>query len=192
MRIKKENEKYIEKEVIYSNSTLVDFVRLSPNKSNGRKHLSFNPTGKIDKITIHHTAGKLSIENLGRVFSKEKKKASANYGVGDDGRVGLFVPESERSWASSNVKNDYRAVTIDVVNSKKGGDWEVGDVALAKTIELCIDICKRNGIRKINFTGDENGNLTMHKYFTNTTCPGPYLESKFPYIAEEINKGLQK
>ena len=32
----------------------------------------------------------------------------------------------------------------------------------------------------------------MHKMFTATTCPGPYLESKFPYIASEVNKRLAK
>jgi peptidoglycan hydrolase-like protein with peptidoglycan-binding domain len=30
----------------------------------------------------------------------------------------------------------------------------------------------------------------MHKWFANTDCPGPYLESKFPYIAAEVNKRL--
>ena len=30
----------------------------------------------------------------------------------------------------------------------------------------------------------------MHKYFAATGCPGPYLESKFPYIAKEVNKRL--
>ena len=62
--------------------------------------------------------------------------------------------------------------------------------ALAKLIELCVDICKRNGIKKLNYTGDKSGNLTMHKWFANTDCPGPYLSSKFPYIANEVNKRL--
>jgi hypothetical protein len=30
----------------------------------------------------------------------------------------------------------------------------------------------------------------MHKWFAATACPGPYLESKFPYIAEQINARL--
>ena len=30
----------------------------------------------------------------------------------------------------------------------------------------------------------------MHKWFASTACPGPYLSSKFPYIAEEVNKRL--
>ena len=81
------------------------------------------------------------------------------------------------------------AITIEVANDG-GANWHVSDKALAKTIDLCVDICERNGIKELKFTGDKTGNLTMHKYFAATACPGPYLESKFPYIAEEVNKRL--
>lgn len=174
----------------YTNSPLVDYKKISPNKSNGRVHATHNPKGVIDTITIHHTAGKLSIESLGNVFAPSSRKASSNYGVGDDGRIGMYVEEKDRSWCTSSAANDYRAITLEVVNSQSGGNWPVSDKALAATIKLCIDICKRNNIKKINFTGDKKGNLTMHKWFANTNCPGPYLESKFPYIANEINKAL--
>jgi len=174
----------------YTNSPLVNYTKISPNKSSGRVHSTHNPKGVIDTITIHHTAGKLSIETLGNVFAPTSRQASSNYGVGDDGRIGMYVEERDRSWCTSSAANDYKAVTLEVVNSQSGGDWLVSDKALAATIKLCIDICKRNNIKKINFTGDKTGNLTMHKWFANTNCPGPYLESKFPYIASEINKGL--
>ena len=174
----------------YSNSPLVNYKKISPNKSNGRIHPTHNPKGVIDTITIHHTAGKLSIESLGNVFAPSSRQASSNYGVGDDGRIGMYVEEKDRSWCTSSTANDCRAITIEVVNSQSGGNWPVSDKALAATIKLCIDICKRNNIKKINFTGDKTGNLTMHKWFANTNCPGPYLESKFPYIANEINKAL--
>ena len=82
------------------------------------------------------------------------------------------------------------AVTIEVANDGGAPDWHVSDKALASLIDLCVDICKRNGIEKLNFTGDATGNLTMHKWFQATACPGPYLESKFPYIASEVNKRL--
>ena len=166
-----------------SNSKLVNYTKISPNSSNPRKH-------KIDKITIHHMAGNLSVEKCGDVFAPKSRKASSNYGVGSDGRVGLYVDEANRAWTSSNAANDNRAVTIEVANDGGAPDWHVSDKALEKTIELCVDICKRNGIPRLNYTGDKSGNLTMHKWFANTTCPGPYLESKFPYIAEEVNKRL--
>lgn len=165
-----------------SNSPLVSYTKISKN-SNPRK-------SKIQKITIHHMAGNLSVETCGSVF--QNRKASANYGIGSDGRVGMYVEEHNRAWTSSNAYNDHRAVTIEVANDTIGGNWHVSDKALSKLIELCVDICKRNGIKQLNFTGDKSGNLTMHKWFAATTCPGPYLESKFPYIASEVNKKLTR
>ena len=100
------------------------------------------------------------------------------------------MDEANRSWCSSNGANDHRAVTIEVANDEIGGNWHVSDKALAKLIDLCVDICQRNGIQKLNYTGDKTGNLTMHKWFAATACPGPYLESKFPYIAQQVNARL--
>ena len=165
-----------------SNSKLVNYTKISPNSS--------ARTGRISKITIHHMAGNLSVESCGKVFETTERQASSNYGVGTDGRIGLYVDESRRAWTSSNRDNDNVAVTIEVANDEIGGNWHVSDKALEATVALCVDICQRNGIAKLNFTGDKSGNLTMHKWFSNTQCPGPYLESKFPYIAEEVNKRL--
>lgn len=168
-----------------SNSQLVEYKRISPNSSNPRNH-------KIDTLTIHHMAGIFSLETVGDIFASGGRGSSANYAIDKDGRVGMYVEEKNRAWTSSSRSNDHRAVTIEVSNDMIGGDWHVSDKALAKTIELCIDICKRNDIKKLNFTGDTKGNLTMHKWFANTACPGKYLGSKFPYIAEEVNKELSK
>lgn len=164
-----------------SNSSLVNYTKLSPFCSKPRR-------GKITKITIHHMAGKLTVEECGQIF--QERRASANYGVDSAGRVGLYVDEANRAWASSNENNDNCAVTIEVANCGGAPNWPVSDKALAKTIDLCVDICKRNGIKKLSYTGNASGNLTMHKWFTATACPGPYLESKFPYIAQEVNKRL--
>lgn len=172
-----------ERKETMSRSPLVDYVKISPNSSNPRNN-------KIKKITIHHMAGNLSVESCGNVFQNKNRQASSNYGIGTDGRVGLYVEEENRAWTSSSRVNDNQAVTIEVANDGKGPEWHVSDKALQKTIELCADICRRNGIERLNFTGDSSGNLTMHKMFTATTCPGPYLESKLPYIANEVNKRL--
>ena len=177
-----------------SNSPLAVYTRISPNSSNPRNHV-------IDTITIHHMAGNLTIESCGAGFADPNRQASANYGVGSDGRIGLYVEEKNRSWCSGGAKtdngmtgrdNDFRAVTIEVANDGGEPDWHVSDKALAATIDLCVDICKRNGIPKLNFTGDATGNLTQHNYFSYTACPGPYLKSKFPYIAEEVNRRLRE
>lgn len=174
----------------YTNSSMVVYTKISPMKDSTRIHSKYNPKGVIDKITIHHMAGNLSIETCGNVF--QDREASSNYGIGSDGRVGMYVEEKHRAWTSSSPANDYRAVTIEVAND--GGassNWHVSDKALSTLIKLCVDICKRNGIKKLNYTGDENGNLTRHNMFVATTCPGPYLQSKFEYIAKEVNKQIE-
>lgn len=168
-----------------SNSPLVDYTQISPNSTRPRRD-------KIKKITIHHMAGNWSIETVGNAFSNVSRQASSNYGIGTDGRVGMYVEEKNRAWTSGNADNDNQAITIETANDRIGADWHVSDKALAKLVELCADICKRNGIDRLNYTGDASGNLTKHNMFSATACPGPYLESKMQYIADEVNKLLDK
>ncbi len=167
----------------YTNSPFVNYTKISPNSTNPRHN-------RIKKITIHHMAGNLSVEQCGNVFQNRSRQASSNYGIGTDGRIGLYVEEKNRAWTSGNKDNDNQAITIEVANDVIGGNWHVSDTALSSLINLCVDICQRNGIEKLNFTGDKNGNLTMHRYFQTTQCPGEYLASKFSYIADEVNKRL--
>ncbi len=167
-----------------SNSSLVNYTKISPNSNNPRNNT-------IKKITIHHCAGNASVETIGNIFAPTSRQASANYGIGSDGRVGMYVEEKNRAWTSSNAENDHQAITIEVANDGGAPDWHVSDAAMAKLIQLCVDICKRNGIAKLHYTGDASGNLTRHNMFAATTCPGPYLQGKFPYIASEVNKQLQ-
>ena len=157
-------------------SKLVSYVRLSPH-FNKRSH-------PIDRITIHHAAGNASVEALGALFCQ--KEASANYGIGSDGRIACFVEEENRSWASGSPENDHRAITIEVANCGGAPNWPVSDAAYQSLVELCADICLRHGFT-LNFTGDAGGSLTMHKYFAYTVCPGPWLESRFPEIASLVN-----
>ena len=165
-----------------SNSPLVNYTKLVKNYS--------KMTNKVNrKITIHHMAGNLSVEACANVFNGNRE-ASANYGIGSDGRIGLYVEESNRAWTSSSKANDSQAVTIEVANNTLAPNWTVSDKAMASLINLCVDICKRNGIKALNYTGDKNGNLTLHKMFKATLCPGPYLESKIPYIVSEVNSRL--
>lgn len=165
-----------------SNSKLVSYTKISPNSS--------ARTAPISKITIHHMAGNLSVENCGNIFASPSRQASSNYGIGSDGRIALYVDESRRAWTSSNRDNDNVAVTIEVANCGGAPNWPISDKAMEALIALCADICKRNKITRLNYTGDKNGNLTRHNMFAATGCPGPYLQSKFPYIAERVNSQL--
>lgn len=171
-----------------SYSNLVSYVKLSPNKSE-RKNAQYNPTGKIDVITIHHVAGRAEVEALGTLFANPARQASSNYGIGNDGRIACFVQEEDRSWCSGNRENDYRAITIEVSNCAGEPDWPIGEAAYNSLLNLCEDICRRHNFR-LNYTGDKTGNMTMHKWFQATGCPGPWLEARFPDIAAEVNRRL--
>ena len=147
----------------YTNSPLATYTRISPNRNSPRNQ-------PITKITIHHMAGVNTVEGFGNIVANPAREMSANYAIGNDGRIGLFCPESDRSWCSSSPWNDNRAITIEVSNSMVGGDWPVSDAAYNSLINLCVDICKRNGIPKLEFTGDQNGSLTYHNMFWPTAC----------------------
>lgn len=131
-----------------SNSALVSYQRISPNRTINRNH-------KIDTITIHCMAGNLSVETCGSLFARTAKKASSNYGIGSDGRIGLYVEEKDRSWCSSNAENDHRAVTIEVANDGGAPDWHVSDKAMESLIRLIADICKRNQIKELRWKADK-------------------------------------
>ena len=165
-----------------SNSELVSYERLLTNCN--------KMTNKQNKkITIHHMAGNLSLKKLGDVFVS--RKSSANYGIDSNGRIGLYVNECDRAWASSSYDNDSQAVTIEVANNKLDPEWTISDKAMSSLINLCVDICKRNNIKELVFTGDKNGTLTYHYMFANTACPGPYIKSKTTYICECVNALLK-
>ena len=164
-----------------SNSNLAKYIHLVGNyherQGNG-----------VSRIIIHHMAGNLSLEALGRIM--ESRESSATYGIDVNGNIGRYVDEAYRPWTSSSWEADKCAVTIEVANNSGAPDWTVSDASMNALIELCADICKRNGIAKLNYTGDKSGNLHMHKWYAATACPGPYLGSKFSYIAAEVNKRL--
>ena len=163
-------------EIIARNSPLATFAQISPNAD-------FPREGAIDTITIHHTASVTSLEQLGQMFSDVDRQSSANYGIDAQGNIGLYVEEGNRAFSSSDRQNDSRAVTIEVSNDEVGGDWHVSDAAYDALIDLVADICQRNGIAELTYTGGPDGTLTTHKMFNpSTECPGPYLDLSLIHI----------
>lgn len=137
---------------------------------------------KIEAITIHHMAGRLTAEQCGRIFQNPNRKASSNYGIGYEGSVGLYVDEDNTSWCNSNWDSNCKSVTIEV--SDNDNSWYVNDTTMEMLIKLVADIAKRNNLGKLV----KGQNVTWHSMFANTTCPGDYLRSKIDYICDEANK----
>lgn len=173
----------------FTNSPLVNYTRISPNRTRNRNH-------KIDTITIHCVVGQCSVEVLGSVFAPKSRRASSNYGIGPDGRIGMYCEEKDRSWCSSSGSNDHRAITIEVASDKKP-PYAVTDKAYASLINLCADICKRNGIKKLMWRNDKSligqvnkQNMTVHRWFSATDCPGQFLMNHMSDIARKVNQKL--
>ena len=173
-----------------SNSPLICYTKISPNRTSPRNHA-------IDTITIHCMAGQLSVETCGNVFAPTSRQASSNYGIGPDGRIAMYVPESDRSWCSSSSVNDNRAITIEVA-SDASSPYKCTDAAFESLIKLCVDICQRNGIKKLVWSPNKsdrvnhvNGcNMTCHRDFSAKSCPGDYLYSRHAEIAQRVSAAL--
>jgi hypothetical protein len=170
----------------YTNSPLVAYTKISPNRTVNRNHA-------IDTITIHCVVGQCSVETLGNVFAPASRQASSNYGVGVDGRIGMYCEEKDRSWCSSSASNDNRAITIEVA-SDTTHPYAVKDVVYNALIVLVADICKRNGIKKLLWKADKSligqvdkQNMTVHRWFAAKACPGEYLYSRHGDIADKVN-----
>lgn len=174
-----------------SNSTLVNHTKLSPNHSGTRTHT-------IDRITPHCVVGQCSVETLGSIFMTNG--ASCNYGIGTDGRVLLCVEEKNRSWCSSSNANDQRAVTIECA-SDTYDPYAMNSKVYESLVNLCTDICKRNGKKKLLWLGNKDKTLnyspksdemvlTVHRWFANKSCPGDWLYSRLGDLANKVNKKL--
>ncbi len=178
--------------VCYSESNLAKVSVDLTAKSNVRKRKNYNDTGAITKITVHHMAGIMNAEQCAKMHQVSSKKQSANYYIGVGGEIVSGVPESRRAWTSGSATNDYKAITIEVSNSRVGDPWPVSDESWNALVELCVDICRRNQIDKLFYTGDKSGNLTIHKMFQNTTCPGPWLEKRMSKLTQQVNAKLEQ
>ena len=176
-----------------SNSSLVSYKKLSPNHSGKRTH-------SIDRITPHCVVGQLSVESLGSMFAKPSKEASCNYGIGSDGRVALIVDEDKRSWCSSSKSNDQRAVTIECA-SDASAPYAFNPTVYSRLIDLCVDICKRNGKTKLLWISDKakalayepkSGEmlLTVHRWFASKSCPGDWMMARMGDLASKVTARL--
>lgn len=146
----------------------------------------------INKFTPHHVAGCLTAEQIANIFKNPNRKASANYGIGIDGKIVGMVEEEARAWTSSSPSNDHQAITVEVSNDQVGGDWHVSDLCIERLIDLMVEIRQRTKKEIYIYDGTSNGTITRHNMFAATSCPGSYLQSKLPYITEQVNKRLQE
>lgn len=176
----------------YTNSPLVGYTGLVNKHSGQRTHC-------IDRITPHCVVGQVTAARLKEIFSGTRE-VSSNYGIALDGTVGLYVEEKNRSWCSSSNANDQRAITIECASDPKP-PYAFKAVVYDTLVKLCIDICKRNGKKKLLWFGDKAKTLnyspkpdemvlTVHRWFANKSCPGDWLYSRMGDLADKVTAAL--
>jgi Negative regulator of beta-lactamase expression len=179
--------------MVYTNSSLIAYTKLSPNHSGQRTHA-------IDRISPHCVVGQCTAEGLGDWFYKSSTQASSNYGIDKNGRIGMYVEEKNRSWCTSSNANDQRAITIECA-SDKTEPYAMNDKVYERLIELCTDICKRYGKKKLLWFADKDKSLnyspatdemiiTVHRWFANKSCPGNWLYARLGDLAAKVTAQL--
>ena len=166
-------------------SSLASHSVISPNAYYPRAY-------EITRITPHHTAFVGSADQIAACFASTSRQASCNYAIGNDGEIVCVVQEQNAAWTSANWDNDNRSITVEI--SDCDYDWNISDEALNAYIDLCVDLIQRYpGLGgSYDYTGDLDGNITFHRWFASTACPGPYLGSDAvqDYIQGEVNRRL--
>lgn len=176
-----------------SNSKLVKYTMLSPNHSGRRTH-------SIDMITPHCVVGQLSAPQIAACFASPARQASCQYGIGTNGDIALIVDEANRSWCSSSNQNDQRAVTIEC-SSDSYHPYKMTSAVYNKLVDLCVDICKRNGKKRLLWLGTKEKTwaytpkademlLSVHRWYAAKACPGDWLFSRMGSLAGAVTARL--
>ncbi len=105
---------------------------------------------KIEAITIHHMAGKLTARQCGSIFQTVGRNGSSHYGIGYEGEIACYVEEENTAWTNSNWDSNCKSVTIETANNINGGNWSVSDKSLNSLIKLVADIGKKKQFRYFN------------------------------------------
>lgn len=177
----------------YTNSELVSYTNLTSNHSGRRTH-------EINRITPHCVVGQWSAKKIADFFKETNRKTSCNYGIGTEGKISLVVEEKNRSWCSSSNDNDQRAITIECA-SDANHPYKMNSKVYESLINLCVDICKRNGKKKLLWLGNKEASLsyvpeqdemilTVHRWFANKSCPGDWLYSRLDDLANKVTEKL--
>jgi len=186
-------------------SELATVERITNNKTSPR-----NKT--IRRLTPHCVAGNLTVGTvLGLAKFHDGKTASTGYAIDSEGRCGLGVEETNRPWTTSSAANDHEAITFEIANTGLGPDWRMSDAAINAFLDQAVETCRFYGYSKAayqlkpkNITGsvavenwikswhnsDEMA-ITLHNWYANKACPGPYFMRQIPWLVREMNKRLQ-
>ncbi|MBR2633945.1 MAG: N-acetylmuramoyl-L-alanine amidase [Clostridia bacterium] len=156
------------------------FPAASENYTKGREQR------KIRAVTVHHMAARWTAKRLGEMFQNPSRKASSHYGIGYKGEVAQYVSERDTAWTNGNIESNRESVTIECANESAGAPWPVSEATLERLVALLADIALRNGLGFLV----KGENLTWHRMFDATACPGEYLLGKMDEIVRRANERI--
>ena len=150
----------------------------------------------VTRITPHQMVAHWTGKQCADYFVNNGIENSANYCIGYDGSIWCNVTENHRAWTSSSGWNDYQAITVELSNTEDIYSGKMTDETIEAFINLCVDLIQRYPSLggKFNYTADSScstGNISLHRWFANTSCPGDWFVKKLPYIQREVNKRLK-
>ena len=167
------------------NSSLASYI------DRGSGNYSRRKSTVITKICIHDALAVGDCSTLSDII-KSAPYASFHYGIATDGTIGVYVDERFRAWGTGNPSIDDESVDIVVCNSTAGGNYPISNATYDALLKLVTDICRRNFILKLTYTGSPAGsNLIKHSWYAAIDCPRSYLSSLYPGIAQEVSRRLR-
>lgn len=112
----------------------------------------------------------------------------------------FYVPRRKVMHPVVQAMQDLIDDTIECA-SDKTAPYAFNDAVYASLVNLCVDICQRNGKSKLLWLGDKGKTLayepksdemvlTVHRWFANKSCPGDWLYNRLGNLAAEVTKRL--
>ena len=158
-------------------------------------------------IIPHVIDGNPTAENQARAFCNPKVGASAHYIIDSIGTIVQNVPECCRAWTTGGDLNvngltgsmiDHEAITMEIANVTPRPYCGMTPEAVNSLVMLMVDICQRNGIPAVKWSGNKflagtpEQNVAAHRWFANKSCPGDFLYNNMGAVCDTVNMYLTK
>ncbi|RLP08919.1 N-acetylmuramoyl-L-alanine amidase [Propionibacterium australiense] len=121
---------------------------------------------KINKVVLHHNAGRLTIDQCYNTW--QTREASAHYQVEHGGRIGQLVNDSDTAWHAGDWETNLTSIGIEHANERTAPDWTISDATLDAGAHLVAAICRYYGLGRPQW----QKNVFGHRDFSSTSCPG--------------------
>lgn len=132
-------------------------------------------------VTLHHNGGNLSHEDVLSVW--QTRPASAHFDVDSPGAVAQYVRVDEYAWATGDTQGNEVSISIEMCNQTGSPEWKVGEATWRSAARLAGWLLAR-----IIGQRPTRQNLLLHRDWSATDCPGPYIVKVYSQILAVAQK----